>query len=149
MTNHKDPPPGSEDDLRAENEVLKLKLEMDYGMKSYGSVLSPLAENQWLKSVSEFEDLLSKSKGISIYELIGRPQVKPWHALKPEKVSFELKRILGLLEKNGITIQNLEGLDDMAFYRAITEELLPKKFGEFKDGPFMPPIITWLGKQKD
>ena len=146
MKDQQEPLPGSEDDLRAENEVIKLKLELEHGMTGHGSVLSPEVENQWLKSIYNFETMLTSAQGLTIYDLIGRPEVRPLHALKPEKVSAELKKVLGLLEKNGITIQNLERLDDLAFYRMLTEEFLPMKFGEFKKGPFMPPVITWFGK---
>src|SRR5258706_14978634 len=97
MKAHYESPPGSEDDLRAENEVLKLKLEMDHGMKGLGSVLNPQAENEWLKSVYEFEDVLKQSSGLTIFDLIGRPPVKRWYTLKMEKVTIELRNILALL----------------------------------------------------
>jgi len=148
MKDYHEPSPGSEDDLRAENEVLKLKLEMDHGMKGFGSVLSPQAENEWLKSVYEFEGILKESNGLTIFDLIGRPQLKRWYTLKMEKVTIELRSILTLLAKNGITLQNLNGLDDMASYRVITEEFLPMKLGDFANGPFTPPVITWFGKEK-
>ncbi len=147
MKAHYESPPGSEDDLRAENEVLKLKLELDHGMKGFGSVLNPRAENEWLKSVYDFEVMLKDTRGITIFELIGRPPVRRWYTLKIGNVTAELKKILALLEKNGIVLQNLESLDDMTFYRMITEEFLPMKFGDFSKGPFMPPVITWFGKE--
>ena len=148
MKDYNEPAPGSEDDLRAENEVLKLKLEMDHGMKGFGSVLSPQAENEWLKSVYEFEDALKEGSGLTIFDLIGRPPVKRWYTLKMERVTIELRNLLTLLAKNGITLQNLNGLDDIASYRLITEEFLPMKLGDFANGPFMPPVITWFGKEK-
>lgn len=143
MKTQSDPGPGSEDELRAENEVLKLKLEIEHGMNGFGSVLNPEQENQWLKSVYEFENLLIEAKDITLHELIGRPPLKRWYTLKPEKVQRELQKILGLLEKNGITLQRLRDYDEITFYRAITEELLPMKFGEFQKGPLFPPVIAW------
>src|ERR1700690_1371609 len=121
--------PESEDDLRAENEVLKLKLELDHGMRGFGSALDPGAENEWLKSVYDFEVMLKEAGGITIFEMIGRPAVKRWYTLKKGNVSAELRKILLLLEKNGIVLQSLGGLDDVTFYRIITEEFLPMKFG--------------------
>ena len=139
--------PGSEDELRAENELLKLKLEIDHGMQGFGSRLGPKAENEWLKSVFEFENMLKESRDLTIYDLIGRPPIKRWYAIKKGSAGNELNKILTLLEKNGISIHNLDAADESAFYRAITEELLPTKLGNLGKGPFMPPMITWFGKE--
>ena len=149
MGEHLEPPPGSDDDLRAENEVLKLKLQLDHGMQSFGPVISPKAENEWLKSVYDFEVTLKDAREITIYDLIGRPPVKRWYTLKREKITTELRKILALLEKNGIALKNLDRHDDVRFYQMITEEFLPRKFGEFSRGPFMPPMTTWVAKEDD
>jgi hypothetical protein len=146
MKDQHKPLPGSEDDLRAENELIKLKLELDHGMTQFSSTLGPGAENEWLKSIYDFEVMLSGAQRCTIFDLIGRPVVKPWHTLKRENVAAELKMIRALLEKNGIAIQSLESLDDLTFYQIITEEFLPMTLGDFKKGPFMPPVITWFGK---
>ena len=147
MTQHPEVPPGSEDDLRAENEVLKLKLELDHGMNGFASKLNPKAENDWLKSVYDFEVMLKEAHGITVYDLIGRPPIRRWYTLNMGNAGAELRKVLMLLERNGITLQNLPGFDDVEFYRVITEEFLPMKFSDFSKGPFMPPVITWFGKE--
>ena len=105
MKEDDEPLPGSEDDLRAENELIKLKLALDHGMTKYGSVLDPRVENQWLKSVYNFEEMLTGARGITSFDLSGRPVVKPWHVLKLENVTAELRMIQALLKKNGIALQ--------------------------------------------
>jgi hypothetical protein len=147
MKEQHDPPTGSEEDLRAENEVLKLKLELDHGMAGFGSRLSPKAENEWLKSVYDFEVMLKDSRGITIFDLIGRPVLTPWDKLKKETVKAELNKILALLHENGISLRNLEGADEGMFYRIITEELLPMKLADFGKGPLMSPAVAWFAQR--
>lgn len=141
------PSPGSEDDLRAENEVIKLKLEVEYGMKGFGSTMSPELENQWLKSVYEFEEMFKKAKDITVYDLIGRPAFKRWYTVKKDRAFAELQRILRLLEAHGIGLTRLDVCDDAEFYRIITEEVFPMKFGQVLDGPICPPIGAWFMNQ--
>lgn len=51
MDNQKDPTLNPEDDLNAENNLLKLKLGLEYGMQMADlSNLRPELENEWLKS---------------------------------------------------------------------------------------------------
>jgi hypothetical protein len=127
--------PMSDDELRAENEVLRLKLEVDHGMKDFGIQLTPEAENQWLKSVYEFEEMIKIAGEVSIFDLINKPIIKPWYVLKDDALTTELKRILDLLDQNGIGLTKMDEYDDAIFYRIITEELLPMKFSEFRKNP--------------
>lgn len=91
----------------------------------------------------DFEVMLSAARESTIFDLIGRPVIKPWHALNKENVGVELDKLLGLLKENGMSPQGLGNPDELTFYRVITEAFLPMKFGELKNGPLMPPIITW------
>jgi len=143
-----DIPPGSQDDLLAENEVLKLKLELEHGMLSAGTVLSPEVENKWLKSIYDFEVMLKAAKDMTVYDIIGQPCVKPWQTLKINEVGAELRRMLGLLENNGITLFKLEACDDVGFYKIITEELLPMKISDIGKGPLFSPAGPWFGMEQ-
>ena len=53
--NPNDPLLFREDELRAENEVLKLKLKLEYGMDIHEkSSLPPAIENKWLSNMVQF-----------------------------------------------------------------------------------------------
>ena len=55
-----------DEQVKAENEILKLKLELEYGMnQSDTSALSAETENQWLNYIYNFEQQ-SKDKEVQL-----------------------------------------------------------------------------------
>jgi hypothetical protein len=77
-----------EDELRAENELLKLKLEMEHGMMhSESAALNPEIENAWLKHIYEFEQQAKEGKRIKVYDAIGRPSFRKADELSPDGIS--------------------------------------------------------------
>jgi hypothetical protein len=112
------------DELRAENEVLKLKLELDHGMKqSDTSSLNPEIENQWLSHIYNFEQQYRDAKKIKLYEAIGRPDFKKLDELLPEQVSAALKQLRSQMEAKRIVLDCCCEYEDAVLYRFITEEL--------------------------
>lgn len=117
-----------QDKLSIENEIMKMKLKMQFGddfvMGTNGS-LPPEIENQFLKQVMAFEE---KHDGdveeITVFEKIGKPNFKKVDELKPEEVSKELIRVNELMESRGIMLNICDGpYDDAVIYQFITEEL--------------------------
>lgn len=125
MEDKKDPKLNGPDALHAENNLLKLKLEMEHGMQELGEThnLSPEVENQWLKQVYAFEQQYKDSKPTPLYEYLGRPQFLKWDTLTPEQTSEELKRIQSIMAANDVVVDCICPYDDAVIYKFITEEL--------------------------
>jgi hypothetical protein len=116
--------PDSEDNLKFENELLKLKLEIEHGMKHADmSSLSPEIENLWLNNVYNFEQQYKDARLLKIYDTIGRPDVKKLEELATENVPEALKQLLLLMEEKGIVLDCCCAYEDALLYRFITEEL--------------------------
>src|SRR5690606_17119283 len=124
MKNHQDPQLSPEEELRAENNVLKVKLKMEYGMQdSDTSELPPHVENEWLKYIDAFERQYKDAKVTTVYDFIGRPSYKKWDTLTPEQAGIELRRLLSILEENDVALDCICEYEDAVIYRFLTEEL--------------------------
>lgn len=133
MDNQKDPLLNHEDELKAENNLLKLKLTLEHGMQmEETSTLSPDIENQWLKSVYAFEQQFKDAKRIRIYDYIGRPSFKKWNTLTPEQTREELQRIQCLMEAHTVQLDCICEYDDAIIYRFITEELFKHEMDDMR-----------------
>jgi len=114
----------SEDELRSENMLLKLKLEMEHGMKMMDtSALDPAMENQWLSDIYKFENQFKEAGQVKIYDKIGRPEYKRIEELKKEEITDELDRISDILAKHRISLDCICDYDDEIIYKFVTEEL--------------------------
>jgi hypothetical protein len=115
------------DKLSIENEIMKIKLQMQFGddfvMKSNGS-LPPEIENQFLKQIMAYEDNHKNVEEVSVFERIGKPDFKKVAELKSDELSKELIRLNELMESKGIMLNICDGpYDDAVIYKFITEEL--------------------------
>jgi len=131
--------PDNDDELRASNELLKLKLELEHGMRSYESNgLSPELENKWLRYIYNHEQLHRECGSISVYNYIGRPTFKPIENLERKEVTAELERMLSIMKTYGIQLDCMCEYDDAVIYRFITTEL----FGVEMDNIRMPGLVN-------
>jgi hypothetical protein len=113
-----------EDELRAENEVIKLKLELEHGMQGMeASSLNPMAQNQWLNYIYNFEQLHKISKKITVYESLGEPHYIKIDELSSVQVTTELERIISIMNEKGIALDMEVDYEDTVIYKFITEEL--------------------------
>ncbi len=120
-----------QENLRIENEFLKIKLKAQYG-DSFQMGISedmPLEiENQFLKSMMAFEDEYANAEYVTVFERLGSPDFKCVDELDKVELSNSIKRFLKLLQNNDIKLEILDGpYDDKVIYRFITEELFSIK----------------------
>jgi hypothetical protein len=118
-----------EQNLRLENELLKLKMQAERGALFGGNMegLPPEVEAEFLKNVQSFEDSFDKAKQITIYECIGSPEYKRTEDLKPDEVEDEIKKIIELMHSKNIILEVLGKYDLLVIYKFITEELFQEK----------------------
>ena len=120
-----------QENLRIENEFLKIKLKVQYGdafhMES-NSEMPPEIENQFLKSMMTFEDEYANVEYATIYERIGEPAFLPVNEMSEETLTAAIQQLLALLTKNDIVLDICDGpYPDETIYQFITEELFAIK----------------------
>lgn len=120
------------ENLKFENELLKVKLKTEFGMSDHVSSLDLQAENEWLKYIYEFEKLHMEGKRIKIYDLIGKPDYKKASDLNKEEVSAELEKLFRILIENDICLDMLCEYEDEVIYKFITEELFEEETDDIK-----------------
>ncbi len=116
-----------QENLRIENEILKIKLKAQFGdafeMESSDG-MPPEIENQFLKSMIAFEEEQAGTEYTSVYERIGKPACKPVNEMSRPELKAALNDLLQLLEKNDIDLDIADGpYPDELIYQFLTEEL--------------------------
>lgn len=119
------------ENMRMENEFLKMKLKAQYGdafhMESNAG-LSPEIENEFLKRMIAFEDSHADAVVSTVYECIGRPAYKSAEELNDIEIMVELQRINAVLNEHNIALDICDGpYPDRLIYTFITEELFSEE----------------------
>jgi hypothetical protein len=113
-----------EENLRAENEMTALGLELQYGAHiGVSDDLPPEIMQQFLAHVSNFHRMDESSERITIYQKLGSPAFAPLDVLEPETLPGELQRLRKLLENNGVAVFAPDNLPDETFYEFIITEV--------------------------
>jgi len=112
------------DEVKAENELLKLRHELEHDIEGSDFFeLQPAIEYQWLNRIQDFEQQYQDAKRIKVYDFLGRPAFKKVEELKPHEIDAELDRIQSLLEEKKMTLDCSCDYDKAIIYRFVTEEL--------------------------
>lgn len=119
---------GKSQDLRIENEILKMKMEAEFGanVHSAGANFPPELENRFLKSIYDFE--LASRKNVSkltLFEIIGCPEVRCSSELNEVEVEQELKRIIQIMLDHQIVLNTRKSYQSHIIYDFIISELFP------------------------
>ena len=133
MENQENPLLSSEDELKAENNLLKLKLTLEHGMKmSESDDLPADVENHWLKSVYAFEQQYRDARSVKVYDHIGRPVFMKCDQLSAIEISGERQRLQSIMAENGVELDCICEYDDATIYRFITEELFEHEMDDIR-----------------
>jgi len=120
-----------QENLRIENEFLKIKLKAQYGDSYHMEMnndLPPDIENQFLKRMMAFEDEYANAAYTTIYERIGSPAFRIPGELSEPATRAAVRELLALLEKNDIFLEIADGpYPSETIYRFIVEELFGMK----------------------
>jgi len=117
-----------EENLRMENELLRLKMKAELGSDLHSTGESdPELENAFLKHIMAFEDNYAKSKRIKVFDLLDQPDFKNAGELDDEQVSIELDRLFDLLAKKHIAVDFSADYDDRTKYGFIVDELFEEE----------------------
>lgn len=116
------------DQLRAENDFMKMKLMLEKGA-SFGEGdnkgLSPEIENRFLKNVIEFEKQFDEHKMIKVFDKIGKPsQFKPVVEIADDKMDEAWTELKNYMKQYGISLDVCSpNISNKELYRFSLEEL--------------------------
>lgn len=132
MENLSETPFNPQDDLKASNELMKLKLELEHNMMmSDTSGLPPEVENQWLNNIYNFEKHFKEVGRAKVYDLLGRPSFIKYDVLTESQVHQELLRLLALMAEKRIALDCCCEYPEVVIYRFLTEELFEHEADAF------------------
>jgi hypothetical protein len=121
-----------EENLRMENELLRLKLKAELSGESHSSgKADPLIENEFLKHVLAFEHNYANSKRVKVFDRLGRPEFKQADELDDEQIGLELERVLNSLAQKSININFSGTYSDRIKYAFIVDELFEQETDDF------------------
>ena len=115
-----------EENLRMQNDFLKMKMMIESGAQFGGSSDGNLPagiENEWLKNIMEFEKINQDAKSMKIGDFLGKPIFENERNLNDNDFDNEFSRLQKLLEENGIMVEFRKERDDRFKYQFITEQL--------------------------
>jgi hypothetical protein len=116
-----------QENLRIENELLKIKLKAQYGdafQMDSSTALPPDMENEFLKNILAFEASYNKGDFVTVYDRIGKPAYKSLEQMDAAEIKESLQHLLKLMSQQQINLDFTDGpYDDATIYRFVTEEL--------------------------
>ena len=122
-----------EEELRIQNEIEALKLEMDHDATTFiADDAPPEIIEQWLKQINEFETLNKNGELISIQAYIGAPaSFKNVEEISEKEAKAAISKIEKLIEKKSIIIKRPDHLTDMGWYDFLVTDFLPQEIVNF------------------
>ncbi len=131
MKNNSQSNQSAQDLIKFENELLKIKLQVEFGMEQADtSELSPEIENAWLNNIYDFERQFKNAKRIKVFDALGRPEIKKLEELSSKDIPKALDDLMSLMEERGISLDCCCKYDNAVIYRFITEELFESEMDD-------------------
>ncbi len=95
-----------DEQLRLENELLKLKLQAETGADLYElSDMPPEVENAFLNNILAFERQLDSMQEVPIFDILGRPADFPnEQELSDAEIDQQLDRLNDLMRDKGLEV---------------------------------------------
>ena len=113
-----------EENLRMENELLRLKMQAELGGNSFTSPgLDPQIENEFLKNVMAFENSYANSQPATVFHLLGKPYFKKADELHNSQVEQALQELTDVLSEKNVEVDFSDEVDSRTRYEFITGEL--------------------------
>lgn len=122
-----------EEQLRIENELLRLQLQAETGADIHQlDDVPPEVENAFLNNILAFERQLDTAEEMSIYRLLGEPTDFPnENELDDRQVENELERLENLMLEKHIAVDYNDDYPARLKYKFITEELFLHETQQF------------------
>ena len=137
-----------EENLKNENEFLKMKLMLEqgaqFGTMQTDSELPAGIENQFLRNVMEFEKQFEEQKTIKVFDKIERPNhFKPVNEIPDDEIENAWNNLDEYLRKYSIELSVCSpNISDRELYRFTTEELFNHEMNDM-NVPGMMSCFTY------
>jgi len=117
-----------EENIKAENDFLKMKMMLEHGAKVGGNENNELPaeiENEFLNNIMAFEKQFEEHKTIKVFDKIGRPQhFKPANEIADDEIDKTWNQLSDYLNEYGIDLDVCSpNITTRELYRFTTEEL--------------------------
>ncbi len=128
-----------EEELRANNEIQALSLELTYGAKTHISDdAPPELISEWLKNVAAYEAQHQDVPKITVYDRIGRPAFATPDLLEAATLPGEMERLHKILEAHSLVVLQPDYVDDENFYQFMVTELFAHEIPDLN----LPSMVT-------
>ena len=125
-------PKKSNEEIKFEHELNKLRLSAEHGLPFLDEKKEEIqseTEEEFLERMREFEDAMENPDEKKIAELLGYPNFPKADALSDAEISAALELAINALANKSIVLDVIYPTPDREIYRFITEELLKKESG--------------------
>ncbi|MEY3443515.1 MAG: hypothetical protein RLZZ519_1796 [Bacteroidota bacterium] len=114
------------DEIRFDNELKRLKLQMETGMtfSKTDSNLPPEIEGQFLDYISNFERAYQNAVQTTVGAFLGNPTWRPVAEISDQEMGEALDAALEILYEKNIKLNVLYDVEEREVYRFLTEELM-------------------------
>lgn len=114
----------TEDEIKDENDFLKMSLMAEYGGDFIGGGdLPPMVENHFLKQIKDFHKKQSKAEPKKVFEIINEPEYDHTADLSDKEIKVRLQKLQNKLMAKGIFVSSIMPVAEREMYRFITEEV--------------------------
>ena len=116
-----------DEQLRIENELLKLKLQAELGARfsEMDGDLPPEVEQQFLKQLMAFHDHQQNTPAIKLGEHLGSPKLKSSNDLNEDELFEAWSRLETLLNEHNLEVVFDDEIEDRERYDFVVNELFP------------------------
>jgi hypothetical protein len=121
----------SEEEQKLDNQVKKLKIELETGAKFFtpdGSELPADVEAQFLDNIIAFEEASKNSETKTISEILGNPVLIPEEGLTDEQIHEELTKFYKLLDEKSMGFDVIYETPEREIYQFISTEFLAHEY---------------------
>ncbi len=127
---HKNPP--LKEDLKFENDLMELRLQVELGMTHLhkGDDIPEEVRSEFLNNVYEFEKQYAENRQVLLYDYIKRPPFRKAEELSPVEITAELQRLREHLRKHRIELGVIYKYSDEVIYKFMTEEFFMKSMND-------------------
>ena len=130
-----------EEQLRADNEIMAMSLELSYDATTFiGEDAPPELVNAWLKNVAAYEAQHQHAPFITVFDRIGQPAFATPDLLEAGTLTGEIDRLEELLETHGLIIMRPDYVDDEKFYTFLVTELFAHEIPDLR----LPGMMTMI-----
>lgn len=126
----------SQEDLKQENELKKLKLRAEFGAKfmeddGKKSEVPAEIESQFLDNVRKFEEAAAKNEVKKVKDALGYPTFQKHEELNDVELEQELDKVMEFMSLHNFQLDAIYEVDNREIYRFIVEELMEEELNVF------------------